>query len=420
MVCRPRGIRSGPARYRSRRRDTWPGAGRPVRRRLMGFVARGLVATSSGRSRSYSGDRVESGRPTVLVAEHRNGLVDGLVLMATLGRFPRFLGKSTLFHNPLLWPFLKLAGVVPVHRRPGRPVPGRQRRAFARCQQLLARAGEWWRSSRGRQPRSDRPAAAAHRGRPRRPGPWPKRGGGVDTVAVTLVYDDKQRFRSGPWSGWVCPTGPPWMGHRPDRRTCAVRAMTADLAQRIVDRSGAGSMAGAGADGIAEVAARHGPPCRPPVLHWRRRRPGGTGHDPGRRPAGGANGRSRSPTRSTRPDLGPMAAWPMLRWRASLPVGTLRVPIDGRARPRWWWPAVRLVGWCPCRAPLGVGEAGRAVPDNRTRPGHLKLMGRALRSAPWWADLASPGPGGPSYVGAATGPTRGGGPRRRPTSVPGP
>jgi 1-acyl-sn-glycerol-3-phosphate acyltransferase len=33
--------------------------------------------------------------PTVLVANHLNGLVDGLLLMAALPRFPRFLGKST-------------------------------------------------------------------------------------------------------------------------------------------------------------------------------------------------------------------------------------------------------------------------------------------------------------------------------------
>jgi 1-acyl-sn-glycerol-3-phosphate acyltransferase len=59
------------------------------------------------------------GRPTVLVANHINGLVDALLLMATLPRFPRFLGKSTLFRILPLWPFLKLAGVVPVYRAPG-------------------------------------------------------------------------------------------------------------------------------------------------------------------------------------------------------------------------------------------------------------------------------------------------------------
>ena len=54
--------------------------------------------------------------PTVVVANHIYGLVDALLLMATLPRFPRFLGKSTLFRILPLWPFLKLAGVVPVYR----------------------------------------------------------------------------------------------------------------------------------------------------------------------------------------------------------------------------------------------------------------------------------------------------------------
>src|SRR5580700_9261331 len=61
-------------------------------------------------------DRVPGSGPVVLVANHTNGLVDGLLLIAALGRYPRFLGKSTLFRIPVLWPFLKLAGVIPVYR----------------------------------------------------------------------------------------------------------------------------------------------------------------------------------------------------------------------------------------------------------------------------------------------------------------
>jgi 1-acyl-sn-glycerol-3-phosphate acyltransferase len=101
----------------------------------MGFVARGLVRTFFRRVEVVHGARVESGRPAVLVAGHRNGLVDGLVLMAALGRYPRFLGKSTLFHNPLLWPFLTLAGVVPATAGPSPDVVDSWPE------------GGWWRSS---------------------------------------------------------------------------------------------------------------------------------------------------------------------------------------------------------------------------------------------------------------------------------
>lgn len=59
-------------------------------------------------------DRVPPSAPVVLVANHPSGLVDGLVLFATCARFPRLVGKSTLWRILPLRPFLDLAGVVPV------------------------------------------------------------------------------------------------------------------------------------------------------------------------------------------------------------------------------------------------------------------------------------------------------------------
>lgn len=142
------------------------------------------------------GDRLRPGGPTVLVADHRNGLVDGLVLMAVLDRFPRFLGKSTLFGNPLLWPLLKLAGVVPVYRTQDGGSVDRNADTFAAAERLLARGGLV----------AIFPEGISHD----EPGVQPLRTGaarialgavahgvdGVETVAVSLVYDDKQRFRS--------------------------------------------------------------------------------------------------------------------------------------------------------------------------------------------------------------------------------
>ncbi len=79
-------------------------------------MARLLIRVFFRRVEVEGGEHLPESGPVVLVANHINGLVDGLLLMATLRRYPRLLGKSTLFSIPPLWPLLKLAGVIPVVR----------------------------------------------------------------------------------------------------------------------------------------------------------------------------------------------------------------------------------------------------------------------------------------------------------------
>jgi glycerol-3-phosphate O-acyltransferase / dihydroxyacetone phosphate acyltransferase len=107
----------------------------------MGALASLLVRIFFRRIEVEGRENLVASTPTVLVANHQNGLVDGLLLMATLGRYPRFLGKSTLFRILPLWPFLKLAGVVPVYRAKDGGSTSRNAEAFGTCQQLLARGG---------------------------------------------------------------------------------------------------------------------------------------------------------------------------------------------------------------------------------------------------------------------------------------
>ena len=180
------------------------------------------------------GARLDSGRPTVAVADHRNGLVDGLLLMAALPRYPHFLGKSTLFHNPLLWPFLKLGGVVPVFRAQDGGSPEGNRRAFARCRRLLAAGGMV----------AIFPEGISHD----LPGLQPLRTGAarialeaaaagldeVETVTVTLVYDDKQQFRSRALVRVGAPAPVrPWSPEGEGEDAQAVRGLTADLTERL-------------------------------------------------------------------------------------------------------------------------------------------------------------------------------------------
>src|SRR5580692_1742739 len=109
--------------------------------RGMKGLARLLVHVFFRRIELQNGDRLPATGPVVLVANHVNGLVDGLLLMATLGRYPRFLGKATLFRIAPLWPFLKLAGVIPVYRAVDGVQGDHNVSAFAVSRQILSRNG---------------------------------------------------------------------------------------------------------------------------------------------------------------------------------------------------------------------------------------------------------------------------------------
>jgi glycerol-3-phosphate O-acyltransferase/dihydroxyacetone phosphate acyltransferase len=168
-----------------------------------GGLARMLVGIFF-RSQEVSGaEHVPPTGPLILVANHQNGLVDGLVLIAACRRYPRFLGKSTLWRIPVLRPFLALAGVVPVYRgadtSSGLTADSRSERnraALARCRDLLAAGGTIGVFPEGishdlaslqelRTGAARLALLAAADG-----------GAGVRLVPVGIVYDDKARFRS--------------------------------------------------------------------------------------------------------------------------------------------------------------------------------------------------------------------------------
>jgi 1-acyl-sn-glycerol-3-phosphate acyltransferase len=85
--------------------------------------------------------------PVVVVANHQNGLIDALLIVAALsprGRMPRFLATHVLWRNPALRPWLQLGGVIPIFRPKdvgAAADPARNAAAFARCHEELAAGG---------------------------------------------------------------------------------------------------------------------------------------------------------------------------------------------------------------------------------------------------------------------------------------
>ena len=102
-------------------------------------LARLAVALATRRVEVIDRDRIPEGRPVLVVANHFNGFVDPLVAVLVLGRLPRFLAKSTLWRIVPLRPLLRLAGMIPVHRRTDGGGGTANVRAFEQAEAALRR-----------------------------------------------------------------------------------------------------------------------------------------------------------------------------------------------------------------------------------------------------------------------------------------
>jgi len=205
----------------------------------MTSLARVLIRVFFRSIEIEDGEHLPASGPVVVVANHTNGLVDGLLLMAALRRYPRFLGKSTLFKIPPLWPFLKLAGVIPVYRAIDTVAGDGNVSAFATSHELLRRGGVVAVFPEGIS--HDEVTLQPLRTGAARIALETVADGNAEelvTVAVGLVYDAKARFRSRA----LVRVGEPvqmvqWVnGYRRDE-WATVRAVTKDLAVQLEDLS---------------------------------------------------------------------------------------------------------------------------------------------------------------------------------------
>lgn len=143
-------------------------------------------------------ERIPLDRPLVLVANHVNGLIDPILLMAPLPVRPRLLAKSTLWKNPFVRPFLGFAGAIPVYRRQDEGEDtSRNLETFARCHEVLAAGGAIALFPEGKshsepalQPLRTGAARIVLEAERKFPGL------GARIVPVGLLFDAKETFRS--------------------------------------------------------------------------------------------------------------------------------------------------------------------------------------------------------------------------------
>src|SRR5439155_1269256 len=62
-------------------------------------------------------ERLPLSGPLVVAANHNQGLMDGILLVAALPRRLRPVAKAPLFRHPIIGPLTRLSGAIPVHRR---------------------------------------------------------------------------------------------------------------------------------------------------------------------------------------------------------------------------------------------------------------------------------------------------------------
>lgn len=84
---------------------------------LVRLLARFLTFLFYERVEVVGAEAVPATGPVIVAANHHNSVVDALLLLAVIPRRLRTLANAPLFRHPLIGPFLRLLGALPVHRR---------------------------------------------------------------------------------------------------------------------------------------------------------------------------------------------------------------------------------------------------------------------------------------------------------------
>ena len=89
----------------------------PLGYRAVSALCRFLLEVFYPRLEVIGAERIPARGPLIVAANHHNSVVDAMILVAVVPRWLRTLANAPLFKHPLIGPFLKAMGGLPVHRR---------------------------------------------------------------------------------------------------------------------------------------------------------------------------------------------------------------------------------------------------------------------------------------------------------------
>lgn len=84
---------------------------------LVRSLTRFLVNLFYRRIEVVGAEHLPATGPLIVAANHHNSLVDAMLLLTVIPRPLQILANAPLFRHPLIGPFLRLIGALPVHRR---------------------------------------------------------------------------------------------------------------------------------------------------------------------------------------------------------------------------------------------------------------------------------------------------------------
>jgi 1-acyl-sn-glycerol-3-phosphate acyltransferase len=110
--------------------------------RIIRFLTRLLLSLFYRRIEVVGAEHIPARQPVIITANHHNSLVDPMLVMTAVPRPLVILAAAPLFRNPVIAPFLRLLGALPVLRRQeGIADPTRNDAMFSAVRAALSRGG---------------------------------------------------------------------------------------------------------------------------------------------------------------------------------------------------------------------------------------------------------------------------------------